>query len=76
MQYPQGGNYGYPQGYPPAAPPAKDPSTGLILELIGFFGVCGIGWLWACLAALMATRAVSLGIRFAGGRWVVLGAVR
>lgn len=36
----------------------------------------GIGWLWACLAALMATRAVSLGIRFAGGRWVVLGAVR
>jgi Na+-driven multidrug efflux pump len=36
----------------------------------------GIGWLWACIALLMATRALTLGIRFAGGRWVVLGATR
>jgi Na+-driven multidrug efflux pump len=36
----------------------------------------GIGWLWACIALLMATRAASLGVRFAGTRWVVLGAAR
>ena len=36
----------------------------------------GIGWLWAAIGLLMATRAGSLLARFAGGRWVVLGAVR
>jgi putative MATE family efflux protein len=36
----------------------------------------GIGWLWAALGLLMLTRAASLLARFAGGRWVVLGAVR
>jgi putative MATE family efflux protein len=36
----------------------------------------GIGWLWAALGLLMATRAVTLGARFAGDRWLVLGAVR
>jgi putative MATE family efflux protein len=36
----------------------------------------GIGWLWASLALLMTSRAVVLGARFAGNRWVVLGAVR
>ncbi len=36
----------------------------------------GIGWLWASLGLLMATRAVTLGARFAGDRWLVLGAVR
>lgn len=44
MQYPQGQGYGYQQPY---GPPPKDPSTGLLLELIGFFGFSGIGWLWA-----------------------------
>ncbi len=28
----------------------------------------GIGWLWASLGLLMATRTVTLGARFAGGR--------
>ena len=36
----------------------------------------GLGWLWASIGLLMATRAVSLAVRFAGDRWVVLGAVR
>jgi putative MATE family efflux protein len=36
----------------------------------------GIGWLWASLGLLMATRAITLGVRFAGDRWIVLGAVR
>jgi putative MATE family efflux protein len=36
----------------------------------------GIGWLWACIALLMVTRALTLGTRFAGTRWVVLGATR
>jgi putative MATE family efflux protein len=36
----------------------------------------GIGWLWAALGLLMATRAASLLARFASGRWVVLGARR
>lgn len=36
----------------------------------------GIGWLWAALGLLMVTRAVTLLARFAGNRWVVLGAVR
>jgi putative MATE family efflux protein len=34
----------------------------------------GIGWLWASLGLLMVTRTVTLGARFAGGRWVVVGA--
>jgi hypothetical protein len=36
----------------------------------------GIGWLWAALAVFMATRAGALLARFAGDRWVVLGATR
>jgi putative MATE family efflux protein len=36
----------------------------------------GIGWLWAALGLLMATRALTLGARFAGGRWAVVGATR
>jgi putative MATE family efflux protein len=36
----------------------------------------GIGWLWACIGLLMLTRATTLYVRFAGGRWSVLGAVR
>ena len=36
----------------------------------------GIGWLWAALSLLMVTRVVVLGARFAGDRWLVLGAVR
>jgi Na+-driven multidrug efflux pump len=36
----------------------------------------GIGWLWACVGLLMATRAGTLGARFAGAGWVVLGARR
>jgi putative MATE family efflux protein len=36
----------------------------------------GIGWLWASLGLLMATRASTLLARFASNRWVVLGARR
>ena len=36
----------------------------------------GIGWLWAAIGLLMAVRAGTLLIRFAGDRWLVLGAVR
>jgi MATE family, multidrug efflux pump len=36
----------------------------------------GIGWLWASLGLLMVTRAGVLLARFAGDRWLVLGAVR
>ena len=36
----------------------------------------GIGWLWAALGLLMVTRVVTLGARFAGDRWIVLGAAR
>ena len=36
-----------PYGQPPAAQPPKDPNVGLLLELIGFLGFQGIGWLWA-----------------------------
>lgn len=36
----------------------------------------GIGWLWASLGLLMTTRVVTLGARFAGDRWIVLGATR
>jgi putative MATE family efflux protein len=36
----------------------------------------GIGWLWAALGVFMATRAGALLARFAGDRWVVLGATR
>lgn len=34
----------------------------------------GIGWLWAALGLLMFSRAALLLVRFAGRRWVVLGA--
>lgn len=37
------------------------------------FGL-GIGWLWAAIGLLMVTRAVTLGLRFSGGRWLVEGA--
>ncbi len=36
----------------------------------------GLGWLWAALGLFMVSRAVALGARFAGDRWLVLGAVR
>jgi putative MATE family efflux protein len=36
----------------------------------------GIGWLWASLGLLMATRAATLLARFTSDRWVVLGARR
>ena len=36
----------------------------------------GLGWLWAAIALLMATRAATLLARFSGNRWLVLGAVR
>jgi putative MATE family efflux protein len=36
----------------------------------------GIGWLWAALGLLMTARAAALLARFAGDRWLVLGAVR
>ena len=42
---------------------------------VGFTGA-GIGWLWAALGLLMATRVAMLGTRFAGDGWVVLGATR
>ena len=34
----------------------------------------GIGWLWAALALLFLARAVVLGARFQGDRWIRLGA--
>ena len=34
----------------------------------------GIGWVWAALGVLMATRALLLLARFAGDRWLVTGA--
>src|SRR5918998_5886740 len=40
---------------------------------VGLTGA-GIGWLWAALGLLMATRVAMLGVRFAGGGWIVLGA--
>lgn len=43
--------------------------------LVGTTGA-GIGWLWAALGVFMATRAGALLARFAGDRWVVLGATR
>jgi putative MATE family efflux protein len=36
----------------------------------------GIGWLWGAIGVLMLARLVALGVRFAGDRWVVLGAER
>jgi putative MATE family efflux protein len=36
----------------------------------------GIGWLWAALGLFMAARAGALVWRFAGDRWIVLGATR
>ncbi|HEX6425797.1 MAG TPA: MATE family efflux transporter [Acidimicrobiales bacterium] len=36
----------------------------------------GIGWLWAALGLLMVVRAGTLLARFAGDRWMVLGATR
>ncbi|MBN2623705.1 MAG: MATE family efflux transporter, partial [Acidimicrobiales bacterium] len=42
---------------------------------VGMLGA-GIGWLWASLGLLMGTRAVVLLARFAGDRWLVLGATR
>ena len=36
----------------------------------------GIGWLWAAIAVLMLTRLVTLGARFAGPAWAVVGAER
>jgi MATE family, multidrug efflux pump len=36
----------------------------------------GIGWLWASLGLLMATRPSALLARFASDRWIVLGTRR
>lgn len=36
----------------------------------------GIGWLWAALGLFMATRAVTLGVRWRGDGWAVVGATR
>jgi len=47
------------------------PAAGLVWALD-----LGIGWLWAALALLMTTRAATLLWRFAGDRWIVLGATR
>jgi hypothetical protein len=60
----------YP-AYPPAgayAPAPKDPSTGLLIELIpGFFGVLGVGYLWA--------GELALGLALLLGYWFFWGAV-
>ena len=45
------------------------PAAGLVLALD-----LGLAALWAAIALLMLTRLVALGRRFAGGRWVVVGA--
>jgi hypothetical protein len=45
------------------------PAASLVLALDA-----GIGWLWASLGLLMATRATTLLARFASDRWIVLGA--
>ncbi len=34
----------------------------------------GLGWLWVAISLLMVIRAGSLLVRFAGDRWLVLGA--
>jgi hypothetical protein len=34
----------------------------------------GLAGLWAAIALLMLARLAALGARFAGGRWVVVGA--
>ena len=36
----------------------------------------GIGWLWACLSALMLSRLTVLGVRWRTDRWAVTGAAR
>ena len=36
----------------------------------------GIGWLWAAIALLMGTRLATLGARWRGGAWAVVGAER
>jgi putative MATE family efflux protein len=36
----------------------------------------GVTWLWGALAVFMAARAVTLGLRFTGDRWLVTGATR
>jgi len=36
----------------------------------------GIGWLWAALGLFMATRAVTLGVRWRSEGWAVVGATR
>lgn len=46
------------------APPPKDPSMGMILELIGFFGFLGIGWIWA--------GETAIGLALLIGWWIFL----
>lgn len=62
-----GQQYGQQQ-YGAVPPSAKDPTTGLLLELIGFFGFAGIGWLWAGETviglSLMIGYFIFLGIEF------------
>jgi len=72
-QYPQP-SYGQPPyqqppyGQPPYGQPQKDPSVGLLLELLGFLGFLGIGWLWAGETAigivLLVGWFVFLGVEF------------
>jgi putative MATE family efflux protein len=47
------------------------PAAGVVLALD-----LGLGWLWAALGLLMVTRSGVLLWRFAGDRWIVLGATR
>jgi hypothetical protein len=37
----------YGQAQQPHGQPPKDPTVGLLLELIGYVGFLGIGWIWA-----------------------------
>lgn len=57
-----------PYGQPPYGQPAKDPTVGLLLELIGFLGFLGIGWIWAGETAvgiaLLVGWFVFLGVEF------------
>jgi putative MATE family efflux protein len=47
------------------------PAAGVVLVLD-----LGVGWVWATLGLLMVVRLVTLGARFAGQSWLVIGADR
>ena len=56
----------------------------MVLASAAFFAVAlpilplglGIGWVWVAISVLLLVRVTALGIRFAGSRWQVVGAVR